>query len=106
MRTLAIYKTLDGKSPFKQWLESVSDKLIKARIHARLGRIEEGNFGDSKSVGQGVMELRLAFGSGYRIYYALDGDILIILLSGGDKSTQKDDIRRAHNYWQDYLRRK
>jgi putative addiction module killer protein len=61
---------------------------IVARINARLSRVEQGNFGDSKSVGIGVIELRLFLGSGYRVYYGLDGAKLVLLLTGGDKSTQ------------------
>ena len=105
MKTIAIYETEDGKRPFKQWLTSLRDKVTVARINARLSRIELGNFGDAKSVGNGVMELRLVFGSGYRIYYGLDGVKLVVLLSGGDKSTQEKDIKIAHEYWGDYLRR-
>ena len=105
MKTIALYETEDGKRPFKQWLDSLRDKVTIARINARLDRIELGNFGDAKPVGNGVMELRLVFGSGYRIYYGLDGDKLVVLLMGGEKSTQEKDIKTAHNYWSDYLRR-
>lgn len=105
MKTIAIYETEVGKRPFKLWLDSLRDKVTVARINARLSRIEHGNFGDSKSVGNGVMELRLVFGTGYRIYYGLDGEKLVVLLSGGDKSTQEKDIQLAHEYWNDYLRR-
>ncbi len=79
VKTIALYETEDGKRPFKQWLDSLRDKVTIARINARLGRIELGNFGDAKPVGNGVMELRLVFGSGYRIYYGLDGDKLVVL---------------------------
>jgi len=105
VKTIAIYETEDGKLPFKQWLDSLRDKTTIARINARLSRIEFGNFGDLRSVGNGVMELRLVFGSGYRIYYGLDGHKLVVLLTGGDKSTQDKDIKTAHNYSSDYLRR-
>jgi putative addiction module killer protein len=104
-RILAIYETDHGDRPFKNWLNSIRDKSTVARINARVLRIQFGNFGDTKSVGRGVMELRLAFGSGYRIYYALDGDKLVVLLTGGDKSSQDKDIKTAHEYWNDYLRR-
>ncbi len=105
VKTIAIYQTEDGNLPFKQWLDSLRDKTTIARINARLGRIELGNFGDARPVGNGVMELRLVFGSGYRIYYGLDGGKLVVLLTGGDKSTQDKDIKTAHDYWSDYLRR-
>ena len=104
-KTIAIYETEDGTYPFKIWLDSLRDKAVVARINARLTRIELGNFGDAKSVGSGVMELRLTFGSGFRIYYGLDGAKLVVLLMGGDKSTQDKDIKMAHAYWDDYLRR-
>ncbi len=105
VKTIAIYETEDGQRPFKKWLDSLRDKATIARINARLARFEFGNFGDAKPVGNGVAELRLVFGSGYRIYYGLDGDKLIVLLTGGDKSTQEKDIKLAHDYWSDYLRR-
>jgi len=104
-KTIAIYETEDGQRPFKNWLASIRDKLTIARINTRLTRIELGNFGDSKSVGQGVMELKMTFGSGYRVYYGLDGEKLVVLLMGGDKSSQEKDISLAHEYWIDYSRR-
>ena len=105
VETIAIYETEDGQRPFKKWLDSLRDKVTVARVNARISRAEFGNFGDVKSVGNGVMELRLVFGSGYRIYYGLDGEKLVVLLTGGDKSTQDKDIKLAQNYWSDYLRR-
>lgn len=104
-RIIAIYETDHGARPFKDWLDSLRDKATVARINARILLIQFGNFGDAKSVGSGVMELRLTFGSGYRVYYALDGDKLVVLLTGGDKSSQDKDIKTAHEYWSDYLRR-
>ena len=105
VRLIAIYQTEDGKRPFKQWIDSLKDKVTVARINARLARLEVGNFGDSKPVGEGVLELRLTFGAGYRIYCGLDGDKLVVLLSGGDKSSQEKDIKFAQDYWSDYRRR-
>lgn len=105
MKTIAIYETQDGFRPFKKWLDSIRDKITVARINARLTRVGIGNIGDTKPVGGGVMELKLSFGSGFRIYYGLDGDSLIVLLMGGDKSSQKKDIKLAHNFWNDYLGR-
>ena len=94
-KVIAIYETEDGQRPFKKWLDSLRDKTTIARVNARITRIEAGNFGDAKTVGDGVMELRLVFGSGYRVYFGQDGDQLVILLMGGDKSTQEKDIRIA-----------
>jgi putative addiction module killer protein len=86
-------------------MESLKDKSIRYRIKERLDRISLGNLGDVKSVGQGVFEIRLAFGAGYRIYYGEEGDSVILLLCGGDKSTQSKDIKKAKAFWQDYLER-
>lgn len=103
MKFLAIYEAPDGSKPYSQWLSSLKDRVVIARINARLGRVEAGNFGDTKPVGQGVMELRFAFGSGYRVYYGIDRDLIVIILIGGDKSSQRTDIERAQGYWKDYL---
>ncbi|MFZ4403749.1 MAG: type II toxin-antitoxin system RelE/ParE family toxin [Pseudobdellovibrionaceae bacterium] len=104
-KTLINYKTEDGKEPFREWLKSLRDKVTTARIQSRLERVKLGNFGDAKSVGNGVSELRFTFGSGFRVYYAQDGDQIVVLLIGGDKSSQEKDIQLAHNYWSDYTRR-
>ena len=104
-KVVGIYETEDGQRPFKKWLESLRDKTTIARVNARITRIEASNFGDAKAVGDGVMELWLVFGSGYRVYFGQEGDQLVILLTGGDKSTQEKDIRTAKDYWFDYLRR-
>ncbi len=105
MNSVIIYETENGKSPFSKWLNSIRDNLTFSRIQTRIFRIENGNFGDTKSVGKGVWELKLNFGSGYRIYYGLTNNSLVIILMGGDKSTQKKDIKIAQIYWSDYLRR-
>ncbi len=102
---LEIYVTEDGKKPFVDWLESLKDKSIRYRIKERLDRITLGNLGDIKSVGDGVMEMRLAFGAGYRIYYAEEKGSIILLLCGGDKSSQAKDIKKAKSLWRDYLER-
>ena len=81
------------------------DNGISARIEARLKRIAFGNFGNLKSVGQGVSELRLHFGSGYRVYFASYNEEVILLLCGGDKSSQSDDIESAKRFWLNFKRR-
>ena len=88
-----------GNEPAHEWLEALKDRVGQSRIYARIHRAEMGNFGDHKSVGGGLMELRIAVGPGYRLYYALDGSDIILLLVGGDKSTQSKDIEMAKRYW-------
>ncbi len=80
---------------FDSWMNSLKNKTAVNRIMARLYRVEYGNFGDVKSVGQNLFELRFFFGSGYRIYYTIQGKKIVLLLCGGDKSSQKQDIARA-----------
>lgn len=99
---IEIFELPDGKAPFRDWLESIRDISTRDRILKRLDRLRFGNYGDHKSVGEGVWEVRLDFGPGYRVYYAQQSDRIIILLSGGDKSSQSRDILRAREYWQSF----
>lgn len=101
MIEIRLYRTSSGKEPFEDWLTSIKDKTTKARIRRRIDRLLFGHEGDCKAVGKGVYELRLMFGSGYRIYYGKFEKILIVLLLGGDKSTQAEDIKKAQAYWQE-----
>ena len=87
--------TIQYSDVFAQWLISLRDTRAKQKIKVRLDRILEGNFGDHKSVGDGVSELRIPYGAGYRVYYTLRNNTVVFLLSGGDKSTQANDIKRA-----------
>lgn len=80
---------------FDNWFNKLKDQQAKRRIQIRIDRVEDGNFGDTEPVGEGVSELRFFFGSGYRVYYCKQGQQIIILLAGGDKSTQKNDIKLA-----------
>lgn len=105
-RELREYQRSDGSVPFLTWLHSLRDAKSRAIVRLRLDRLEHGNRGDWKSVGQGVLELRISYGPGFRIYFGEDGTYVVILLCGGDKSSQRHDIARAHNYWTDYWRRK
>lgn len=99
------YLTEDGHNPFREWLETLNDREARGRIRVRINRIRLGNFGDCKSVGGGVRELRVPYGPGYRIYFGRQGNAVVVLLSGGDKRTQDRDIELAQFRWQDYLRR-
>ena len=80
---------------FLRWLQGLRDKRARARIAVRLDRVEEGNFGDYRSVGGGVSELRIHAGKGYRVYYTIRNNVVVLLLCGGDKSSQAKDVRRA-----------
>jgi putative addiction module killer protein len=93
-----------GRSiPFSEWLDSLKDARAVGIVRARLNRIRLGNFGDCKTVGGGVEELRIDFGPGYRVYFGRKGCALVILLGGGDKKTQAKDILRARKHWEEYL---
>jgi len=80
---------------FREWLLSLRDRRARVKIEQRVDRLEEGNAGDVKSVGDGILEMRVDYGPGYRVYYVQRGSVCIILLCGGDKSSQKQDIQRA-----------
>ena len=101
-RKLWLYETTRGKCPFREWFDGIEDRKTQAAIDARLLRLQRGNLGDCKAIGGGVWELRVHFGSGYRIYFGQDGATLVVLLCGGRKRSQKRDIERARNYWRDY----
>jgi putative addiction module killer protein len=103
-RTINFYQLPNGHEPFTRWLLSIRDTSIR-RIQARIIVIETGNLGDHRSVGDGVWELRLDFGPGYRIYYGEVDNTVVLLLCGGDKSSQRRDIERAKNYWKEYKER-
>ncbi len=97
-----VYTTEDGQQPYSNWLNGLRDGATRRRIIQRVTRLESGNYGDFKSLKDGVFELRLAFGSGYRVYFAEEGNTVVILLCGGDKSTQEKDIETAKEYWKEY----
>lgn len=80
---------------FNAWFSKLRDRQARVRIQARIDRAEDGNFGDHKSVGEGVCELRISYAQGYRVYYTVRGMEIIVLLAGGDKSTQRKDILLA-----------
>ena len=104
-KSVLVYRTREGQLPFDEWLRGLHDANAVARILARIGRVRRGNLGDCKPVGEGVSELRVDCGLGYRVYFGQQGSTLVILLCGGDKSTQQRDIRQAQQYWNDYQQR-
>ena len=99
------YQTTAGKQPFREWLRGGRDLQAVYRIEARLARLAAGNFGDTEPVGEGVLEFRIDWGPGYRAYFARLGQVVVLLLCGGDKRTQDRDIKRAKDYFQDYKAR-
>ncbi|MDF2370309.1 MAG: type II toxin-antitoxin system RelE/ParE family toxin [Rhizobiaceae bacterium] len=100
-----VYVTEVGKTPFGDWFNRL-DTAAALKVRTALARIEAGNLGDVKSVGQGVSERRITFGPGYRVYFGKDGDTLVILLCGGTKRRQSKDIEQAKAFWDDYKARK
>ena len=100
------YQIAAGDEPVTQWLPDLADRQARARILARLERLEIGNFGDCKLLRDGVSELRIDWGPGYRVYFGRDGRTVIVLLSGGDERKQDADIKRAMELWQEYENRK
>jgi len=104
-RELEVYITEEGRAPFLDWLHALRDVCGRAKIRARLDRVRLGNFGDRAGLGDGVEELRLDFGPGYRVYIGQVGPKVVLLLCGGDKNTQARDISDAKSYWKDYKRR-
>ena len=99
------YLTTSGTDVFEEWSDSLRDPKAEARVAARIARLAAGNFGDCKPLMDGVWELRIDWGPGYRVYYAMIGRTCVLLLCGGDKRRQSADINRAVEYWNDYRRR-
>ena len=99
------YRREDGREPFSEWLSSVRDEKAEARIYARLRQIESGSLGDAKPVGEGITELRIHVGAGYRLYAGMRGRTMVVLLCGGDKSSQSKDIAQAKALWAEWKKR-
>ena len=99
------YEAEDGSCPFADWFDRL-DVSAALKVRTAIARMEAGNFGDVKSVGEGVSERRIDFGPGYRLYFGRDGQDLILLLVGGTKRRQQADIDRAKALWADYKERK
>jgi putative addiction module killer protein len=99
------YLSRAGKDVFDNWLSELADARAQAKIAVRINRLSAGNFGDCKTLGQGLCELRIDWGPGYRVYYAMLGKACLLLLCGGDKRTQSSDIDRALRHLKDYRER-
>jgi putative addiction module killer protein len=102
---LRYYLTTGGESPFENWFDGL-DAAAAAKVSVALVRLGQGNTSNAKTVGQGVLEYRIDWGPGYRVYFGRDGDTLVILLTGGTKQRQQRDIERAKELWADYKRRR
>lgn len=98
-RAVDYYRTSAGKEPAKEWLSSVKDKLTQAILYKRIRQAGLGQFGKTRNVGDGVWELKIDYGPGYRVYYGIRGDELILILMAGSKRTQTADIKKARAYW-------
>jgi len=105
MIEVRFYLTADERDPVAEWLAKLRDMKAKTAIVRRIIRLEQGNFGDWKPCRDGVFELRIDVGQGYRVYYAHVGQTIVLLLCGGDKRTQTADIDRAVTYWRDWQSR-
>ena len=98
---ILIYKLPSGRMPFSAWFNSL-DSCLADIVSERLEKLERGYFGDFKNLGEGVYELRIHFSCGYRIYFSRDKTKIILLLCGGEKNSQKRDIKKAKIFWEDY----
>jgi putative addiction module killer protein len=105
MTVIRIYTDSQGHAPFEYWIEALPDRLARAKIRARLARVEAGNFGDCKPLREGVQELRIDYGPGYRVYLSRQGSVLVLLLCASDKSTQDREIGKAIAYLNDWKQR-
>ena len=103
---IEFYETKGGKAPYEVWYQTLRDIKTKAIILKRLAKVRRGNLGEWASVGEGVKELKIDLGPGYRIYFGEENQKLLILLLGGDKKTQSKDINKAVEYWRDYKSRR
>ena len=105
MLEIRYFVTADGNQPFAEWFADL-DPVSRAKVARVITRMEQDNLANVKSVGEGVLEYKIDFGPGYRVYFARDGETLLILLTGGTKKRQQRDINTAITYWQDYKRGK
>ena len=99
---LDYYIAPNGRAPYQEWYKSLNDSKTRQIILKRLARIRSGNFGTCELVGFGVFEFKIDYGPGFRIYFSKSGEKIILLLCGGNKSSQHKDIQMAHHYWGNY----
>jgi putative addiction module killer protein len=99
--TVKEYIAPSEKNRFREWLDSLQDQRARGIVDARLNNIRRGTFGDCESVGEGVFELKIHYGPGYRIYFGRTGKMIVLLLCGGTKRTQNKDIKKAQEYWKE-----
>jgi putative addiction module killer protein len=102
MQRILHFTDKDGRDVFQTWLASLRDQTAKAKILVRMNRLEAGNAGDCRPVGEGVLELRIHHGPGYRVYFGKINNDVVLLLCGGDKNSQAADIRKAKIFWAEY----
>ncbi len=100
-----IYESAGGEAPYSQWLDNLRDYQAVAKIEVRIRRIRLGNLGYCEPVGNGVCELKIDFGPGYRVYFGRIGSTVVVLLCGGDKKSQRRDIVKAKELWLDFKER-
>lgn len=105
-RIIEYYTTSSGKQPVRTWLSSIKDKLTQAILYKRIRQAGLGNFGQARNVGEGVNELKIDYGPGYRVYFGVHKDEMILLLVGGTKRTQQSDIEKAKEYWTQWQKEK
>jgi putative addiction module killer protein len=101
-KKVIVYQDETGKEPFTDWLNNLRDPQGRRAVLKRIGRLEQGLYGDCKAVGEGISELRIFTGPGYRVYFGEQGGQLVILLCGGDKGSQDKDIKTAKEFWKEY----
>lgn len=106
MKTVRHYQLDNGHRPFQDWLSALKDRVARTAILRRVDRLPAGDFGEYRYLSDGVSELKLALGPGYRDYFAEDGNSVVLLLCAGTKRGQRQDIARAIQYWKDYLSRR
>jgi putative addiction module killer protein len=105
IKQIIFYETEKGKQPFTQWLNSIKDRNTQSRILTRIYRLKIGNYGNFKRLDNELIELKYQFGPGYRVYCSEIGNMIVLLLCGGDKSNQSKDIEKAKGYLNDYKER-